>query len=269
MATGTIYRKEDEFGPNQVKGLVATLIFLFMVLLALFFLGLYYQEPPPEEQGVMMALGLPDAGQNSEPAASPEPTPSQPPPPATEQQEDESLTQDEEEAPAIEKEKTKTEKTKPTETPKKDPTPPKEETKPAERKPDPSSLFQKRDKKGEGQGDGEKQGDKGDPDGNPDGNPDGGGLGSEGVKYSLGGRGIARGVTVTEKPQKEGIIVMQIWVDRNGNVIRAKFQLRGSTSQDADLIRIAERSALTAKFKSNPDAPEEQVGTITFTFKLR
>ena len=263
-----IYKKEERFGNEQLKGLVATILFVFLMMLALFFFGLYYQEPPPEEQGVMMALGEPDAGMNSEPEANPETT-SSTPPLAAEPQEDETLTQDEEEAPAVEREKNKTEKTKPVETIKKEPTPPKEETKPEERKADPSSLFQKREKKGEGQGEGEKKGNQGDENGDQNGKPGGSGLGTEGVRYSLGGRGIARGVNVTEKPQREGVVVMQIWVDKQGNVIRAKFQLKGSTTQDADLIRIAERSALTAKFQANSEAPDEQVGTITFTFKLR
>lgn len=99
------------------------------------------------------------------------------------------------------------------------------------------------------------------------GNGTGTGTGNgSGISYNL----VGRGHLVLPKPeytsQKSGKVVVEIIVDRQGNVLSAKAGSRGTTVQDASLFDQAERAARKAKFKSNPDAPDKQVGTITYTF---
>lgn len=99
------------------------------------------------------------------------------------------------------------------------------------------------------------------------GNGTGTGTGAgSGISYDLAGRGAV----VLPKPaytsQKSGKVVVDITVDKQGNVVRAKAGGRGTTVQDASLFDQAERAAKKAKFKSNPAAADKQIGTITYTF---
>jgi TonB family protein len=120
---------------------------------------------------------------------------------------------------------------------------------------------------GAGGGSGEGGNGNGSGGGSGGGNGSGSGQGNGGgVSYNLGGRGH----TVLPKPaytsQKSGKVVVEIAVDKQGNVLSAKAGARGTTVQDASLFDQAEKAARKAKFKANPDAAEKQVGTITYTF---
>jgi hypothetical protein len=74
---------------------------------------------------------------------------------------------------------------------------------------------------------------------------------------------------VDDRSQEEGKIVIDIIVDKNGNVVRATDGGRGSTLNNATLKRKCKEAALKAKFSSSPAGVEEQKGTITFNFILR
>ncbi|MDB5228535.1 MAG: hypothetical protein JWN78_2728 [Bacteroidota bacterium] len=100
--------------------------------------------------------------------------------------------------------------------------------------------------------------------------PGGSGPGSgDGMSYDLKGRTWRQRPTVFDNSQKTGNVVVAIKVDKNGNVIYAKYQQKGSTTTDIQLIQLAEQSAMRAKFTADANADEEQFGTITFKFRVQ
>lgn len=69
--------------------------------------------------------------------------------------------------------------------------------------------------------------------------------------------------------QIDGKIVVQIWVDQNGNVTDAMAGVPGTTINDTKLWKAAEKAALGSKFNASSTAPIKQTGTITYFFKLK
>lgn len=129
---------------------------------------------------------------------------------------------------------------------------------------------------GKGTGSGTSEGDtKGDGNqGHVTGDPNstnrtGSGLGSKGSGYSLTGRSLMGTLPKPEyNIQEEGIVVVEITVDKNGVVTSANPILRGTTTQNAYLWKVAKEAALRAKFNSDPNAAASQRGTITYHFIL-
>lgn len=249
---------KEKMTRQKWSGILGTLLFHVGVILILIFSGFYYPDPPPPEEGVIVSLGEPDAGSNSDIQGSPEQN--EEVSSVQESSTEEELTQDIEEAPTTSSKKSEN-PTQPTETNK-------DEQKTEERKPDSKSLFTKSSKKGGGTGDGDKEGQKGDPTGVDEGNPDVSGSGTSGIKFSLAGRSLKEKITISDRPQESGLVVVDIWVDKNGNVIRAEPSLK-STTTSSKLWKIAKEAALRAKFSPKEDGPEQQKGTITIEFKLR
>jgi len=66
--------------------------------------------------------------------------------------------------------------------------------------------------------------------------------------------------------QKEGRVVVTVWVDRDGFVVRAEAGAIGTTLTDASLWKECERTAMKGKFYGKEDAVAKQVGTITYIF---
>ena len=109
--------------------------------------------------------------------------------------------------------------------------------------------------------------------GTPGGNPNGTGNGNNGS-----GPGTASGdLNVTGRKwrdrkvpfnntNKEGKVVVQIKVDKNGNIIYVKGGVAGSTTTDAYLISQAEQAARNSKLTESAATAEEQFGTITYRF---
>lgn len=134
---------------------------------------------------------------------------------------------------------------------------------------------------------GKGTGDQGDPNGDPysknygkntgngngpgsgDGKGSGDGSGKNGIEHTLTGRKAQ----ILSKPNyvcnETGTVVVEIIVDQNGNVIRAKPGIRGSTTASSCLYDKAREAALRTKFNANADAPEEQKGTIVYNFSLK
>ncbi len=103
----------------------------------------------------------------------------------------------------------------------------------------------------------------GDPNSNRyDGTPGKGGAG-----FSLAGRSARALPSPQTNTNKEGKVVVKIWVDRDGNVTQVTAPEKGSTLTDAGLVSKAKAAAMKAKFSSKADAPEVQVGTITYIFR--
>ena len=92
--------------------------------------------------------------------------------------------------------------------------------------------------------------------------------GTDQLDEGLQGRGLREGLP---KPStnynKEGIVVVRVEVDSDGNVTHAQVDLSGSTTTDATLHSLAVEAAKKAKFK--PSERTVQGGTITYVFKLQ
>lgn len=101
---------------------------------------------------------------------------------------------------------------------------------------------------------------------------DGGALGSISkgngiIGGGLAGRKVLEVPAVSENSQKTGRVVVKVCVGSNGKVSSAKYTQQGSTTLDAQLIRLAEKGA--AKYLFSTADIESQCGSITFDFKVR
>ena len=109
----------------------------------------------------------------------------------------------------------------------------------------------------------------GDPTGSTESDNYSKGLGGSGIGFNLNGRNPIH----LQKPefniQKDGIVVVEITVDRTGKVISATPGVKGSTLVDNTLYAAAKKAALESKFNLKNDSPERQIGTITYHFKLQ
>lgn len=98
------------------------------------------------------------------------------------------------------------------------------------------------------------------------GNPIGKGS-SDGNSWSLNGRRIKGSLPKPDNTfNQEGIVVVNIIVDKAGKVVSAK-QGKGTTISDHATIQIAIRAAYKANF-NDTERPDKQVGTITYRFKF-
>ena len=95
----------------------------------------------------------------------------------------------------------------------------------------------------------------------------GGGIGN-GVSFSLDGR-TSQSLPKPRYPgNEEGVVVVQVTVNKSGLVTKAEAGVRGSNTADPELISAAKKAALQAKFNVDNNAPAYQTGTITYRFVL-
>lgn len=238
--------------------IVGTIVVHALVVLVLFLMAFRTPLPLPGEEGVEVDLGMMNQGMgNIQPEKPAIPQAAQPQQ-KQEKSEEKNLTQNDEEAPAIEKPK---------------PQKPKDE-KPVEQ-PQPTvnqkALFKGSDTPQAGGSEGitGQPGDQGKPNGlagikQYEGN---GGKGN-GPGYSLGGRGAKSLHRPSDDFSEEGTIVVDIWVNRAGKVVRAEIATKGTTLINAAMREKAKQAALLSVFVSDPDAPEEQKGSITYNFVI-
>ena len=238
---------------------VGTVIVHALIVLTLFLMAFKTPLPLPGEEGVEVDLGMMDQGMgNIQPEKPAIPQAAQPQQQQTKSKEEDIVTQNDEEAPALEKPKNNK---------------PKQE-KPAEQ-PKPTvnqrALFKGNNNPQAGGSEGitGKPGDQGNPNGlagikQYEGN---GGKGN-GPGYDLGGRGAKNLDRPNDDFSEEGIIVVDIWVDQQGKVTRAEVATKGTTLINSDMRNKAKQAALRSTFAADPNAPEEQHGTITYTFVI-
>jgi colicin import membrane protein len=116
-------------------------------------------------------------------------------------------------------------------------------------------------------------GNQGDPNGSIDSKERGTGSGTDtggkGVSYSLGGRSSQSLPQPRYDYQADGIVVVEVSVDREGKVTEAVPGARGSTTLNEYLLSVAKEAALKATFERKPSAPVKQKGTITYNFVLK
>lgn len=132
-----------------------------------------------------------------------------------------------------------------------------------------NALFTKPTGNGSGNGNGNEDGPgTGKGDGPGTGTTTGNGTGPGHGNYSLAGRSALEKPAPKNVTLKEGKIVINIWVDRNGKVVRTKVNLDLSTINDSKLAAECEKAAKNTIWSENEDADEEQKGSITYNFKL-
>jgi len=119
------------------------------------------------------------------------------------------------------------------------------------------------------EGDDNKAGDKGQLNGDPYapsyfGEPGAGGGGSG---YGLRGRGRPSKSKVLPECNEEGKVVVEIHVNRQGNVVNAIPGKRGTTGVSC-LYDAAKKTALTYKWPADSKAPAKQVGFVVINFSV-
>lgn len=100
------------------------------------------------------------------------------------------------------------------------------------------------------------------------GNGSGNGLGN-GSGYSLAGRKALSKPAPVYNCNEEGVVVVQITVDKNGTVVEAKPGARGTTNTASCLASQARIAAMKTKWEASPTGAEKQVGTIRYNFSLK
>jgi len=267
---------------DKRKSLIIAILLYGGLAVLFFFIGLKYPDPPLEEGGVEISMadfGFDDRGfgeiepAQSKPIQTIEESSSEPAEPISSIVEEAVTTQEESDI-SVPEEKKENEPVV-EETPKEVV----EELKPKETKPieEPEPVIDEQlksalgawDQPEESNNEGTQENTAGN-EGVISGKPDGKGtFGGNGSSFELGGRSMSSGPKVGEKPKEEGTVVLNIWVDRDGNVVRTGQNLGKSTTTSQHLFNLAKKAALKAKFNQSPDAPPEQRGKMTFIFILR
>ncbi|MDO5105563.1 energy transducer TonB [Capnocytophaga sp.] len=274
---------------HKRKSLTITILIMGIVTFLLFFAGLKYLDPPPENGiDVIYGVDLQGMGERtpppsaSKPQTAPPETVTKPEETSSEEPKENLLAQDNDEEIAVptepkkqEKKKESPKKEKPKENTKKEVTEkPKEEPKPSKETTDAlSSILGAANAGGNasgGQGDDNIAGYKGSPDGNPYANSyyGSGGSGTGGKGWGLKGRSIQVEGYVPQECNESGTIVVQIEVDRDGKVVKATPGVKGSTSREPCLLDAARKTAFKHKWNADSNAPARQVGFIVINFKL-
>ncbi|MGM0496925.1 MAG: TonB family protein [Bacteroidota bacterium] len=274
-----------EFIKQHKKGILGTIAFHGILAILILSFGFSTPLPLPEEKGIMInfgstqdAAGATELEKSEERAeAQEQQQESMPEPVEQEQQETEGVeTQEHEEAPAVEEKK---EKQKQEEQPEpqeksqdKKQEEKKEETEP-EREVDENALYpgKSNEESGESEGETEGEGNQGKESGTPysDNHADTDSKGMGNMDYSLSGRNPESLPKPEYNYQVEGKVVVEITVDKYGNVTKAVSGVKGSTTLNDNLLKAAKKAALNAQFDRDPDAPAYQKGTITYYFRLQ
>lgn len=245
--------------PKLVSGIsTAVIVILASLLMSLDIFAYTPPDPPIPEEGVEVNLGDSDFGLGD----SPEPA-----------------TQATNYAPPASQEQVITQRSEATTPMPSSPKPGNVTNPAAEAKPQPenkepeinrNALFPgKRNQNtgGGSQGTTQGSGNQGQTNGNPNSNnynSRGGGSGN----YSLAGRSAVSLPKPEYNSNQQGKIVVRIWVDQQGRVTRVEAPYKESTITTGTLVEQAKAAARRARFNASSNAPEEQIGTITYIFKI-
>jgi len=258
--------------------LIITIIFHAVALLLFLFFGLKQPVPLPKDAGASIEFGWEtDAGAD---IAVPETRPVSPPtttPPVSQPEEpvEEEVITEETGDLAVPDEPEQRDET-PDRTESSTPTTP-AETQPEEEpeeEPEPTlddRLSRALGSIGQGDGDGSGEtsgsGDQGDPSGKEGKGVLGGGSGS----WELGGRSMMPGFgTKITDTDEEGVVTLNIWVDRQGRVTRVQPNLLESNTTSQYLINLAKNDVLNNfRFNSDAGAAIEQKGKVRYVFQLK
>ena len=257
---------------NKLYGALATLLYVVIWLLLIFFVTFKVAPPIDEGEGILINFGNTETGfgdddlpNTDELAAANQPSQSAP-----DHTPESQMTQTTEPAPAV--------TTRPDPTPQPTNQPATSQPTPTEQPPveqprqvDQRALFPGRTTGSTSTSEGTAggAGNQGNPAGDPAGSHDGTGTGTSGVSFSLNGRSA---VGALPKPdytvREEGRVIIEIRVDQQGKVVATSFRSVGSTTTNSTLVAAAERAAKQARFNVDETAPFPQVGTITYNFRF-
>jgi colicin import membrane protein len=286
------------FPSERRKGIVGTLSIHLAVLALMLVLGFAVPPPPETEEGILVNFGTDETGMGliepSPPAVQEETSPPPPSDAAKNSEEDPLLTQNTEEAPTVKKVDPEAEKKRleqieadkkhreelETERIKKEQEEIERKKIEAEQKRQAditnrtkNALANSKNSGTSSTGEGVTggQGNQGVPSGSVDSQNrgEGSGLGNSGVSYDLSGRGVQKLPLPKYDYQGEGKVVVEVSVDKSGKVVQAVPGIKGSSTLDEYLLKVAKDAALEAQFEVKPDAPLIQKGTITYNFKLK
>jgi hypothetical protein len=90
--------------------------------------------------------------------------------------------------------------------------------------------------------------------------------GTKGVSYVMNGRKMTKQPVISNLTQEKGIVVVEITINKYGNVIKAEPGAEGTTTTSQYLLTKAKQAAESVAFDTFPTTPIEQKGTITITF---
>lgn len=96
----------------------------------------------------------------------------------------------------------------------------------------------------------------------------GSGTGNGNGNYQLGNRKALSKPQPSYTCDEQGTVVVQISVNKSGQVTAANAGVRGTTNSAKCLLDQAKIAAMSTKWQSSDDAPEKQVGKIIYSFKL-
>lgn len=270
-----------EFKHRLNAGILTVVIHALLILLLLYFALTPLDPPLTGGEGMVVNLGYVDeATGDVQPMSdvtdlNPQPTPVTPTP-VTDQTED-VVTQSDEKTVDINKTENRTDNVTPTVTE----TTPRTETQPKtepEKTVNKAALYKGKPNNSTSQGTSDKgEGDQGSRSGDPNSDyygapgtgtsPGHGGMGGPSAK--LAGR-VPRELPSPEyKVQEEGRVIVEITVDKYGNVVNAKPGVKGSTTTNTYLLDRAKKAAMSSKFNPDVNGAEIQIGTIVYNFQLK
>ena len=274
--------------PHERKSAVLTSIIAALLLLLLSFVGLQYFDPPIS-YGMEVNFGTSTQGKGKiQPtkavASQPKPKPQQLKPTPVEPQAEKAvakvLTQKEESIPVVKKVPKKVspkeetpKKVEPKKIEKKTPPTPPKPTVAASTKSILSNVLNAKKQEGEekaGEGNDTVAGDKGKTEGNPYANSyyNKAGLGGNGKGFGLKGRNLQSNGAVTQECNQEGIVVVRITVNQQGQVMTAEPGVKGSTNVHPCLLEPAKKTAFLHRWFPDNNAPTIQTGFVVINFKL-
>ena len=99
-----------------------------------------------------------------------------------------------------------------------------------------------------------------------DGSGDGKGAG-KGTGWGLAGRKLAGNSKKVQDCNESGKVVVKIWVNKQGTVIRAE-RAQGTTNTNPCLVNPAIATAKTFKWQPDANAPDTQIGFVVVNFQV-
>jgi len=90
--------------------------------------------------------------------------------------------------------------------------------------------------------------------------------GTKGVSFVMNGRKMTKQPTISNLTMEKGIVVVDITINKYGNVIKAEPGGEGTTTTSQYLLTKGKQAAESAQFDTGPTMPLQQKGSITVTF---
>ena len=266
------YKEEN----NYPKAFLATGIILVVLIALCYFI--VFQAPPKQEEGtggILVNYGTTDAGMGTDYTSTEQPSVAEhanhvqpnkvtPAPPTEQKPQVESsdkkiLTQANEDAPTVATTSKKPSATVATAVTK-------SIAKPTINQ---NALYKGKTNNGTGSGDGTSTtpGNQGKPNGSTLTNNYNGTGSGNGGSLNLTERSFISRPSISDDHRRAGKVVIDIQVDKNGNVIYAQAG-RGTTISDYDLIQKCEEAVKNSRINASDNAPDTQKGQVVFVFKV-